>query len=38
MKVVLCPVFWENNVKKMVLYHVLVADCGLEMPFESTMG
>ena len=34
MKVVLCPVFWENNVKKIVLNQVQAADCRQAKPIE----
>ena len=36
MKVVLCPVFWENNVKKIVLNQVQAADCRQAKPIERT--
>ena len=36
MKVVLCPVFWENNVKKIVLNQVQAADCRQAKSIERT--
>lgn len=36
MKVVLCPVFWENNVKKIVLNQVQAADCDRQSRLKGT--